>query len=59
MAFVAMANCFFLADVREILLYKVVISLGKKKPLIRGMNRMACKLHYQLGIPEWPRAQPV
>lgn len=30
---------------REILLHKVVISLGgKQRPLIRGMNRMACKL---------------
>lgn len=47
MAFVATANCFFVTDMREILLHKVVISLGKKRPLIRGMNRMACKLNYQ------------
>lgn len=59
MAFVAIANCFFLRDMGEILLHKVVISLRKKRPLIRGMNRMACKPNYQLGIPEWPRAQPV
>lgn len=61
MAFVAVANCcfFFLRDMREILLHKVVISLGKKRPLIRGMKRMVCKPNYQLGIPEWPRAQPV
>lgn len=61
LAFVAMANCFvfFLRDMGEILLHKVVISLRKKRPLIRSMNRMACKPNYRLGIPKWPRAQPV